>query len=71
MFSHDLEFKEFRQYISSIIQNVRGAVRCPLAQLDLHSLRVRHVLKSKPPEKLKGIYPFWFVLLDLCENKKS
>lgn len=71
MFSHDFEFKEFHQYISPIIQNVRGTVRCLLAHLDLHSVRVHHVLKSESPGKSKGIYPVWFVLLNLCENKKS
>lgn len=48
-----------------------GTVTSPLAHLDLHSVRVHHVLKSDSPGKLKGIYSFWFVLLNLCENKKS
>lgn len=69
--SHDLEFKEFHHYISPIMRNVRCIGRCPLVHLHLHSVRGRHVLKSKSPGKLMSIYPFWFVLLNLCENKKS
>lgn len=54
MFSHDFEFKEFHQYISPIIKNVRGTVRCLLAHLDLHSVRVHHVLKVRITRKVEG-----------------
>lgn len=58
MFSHDLEFKEFHQYISPIIQSVRGTVTCPLAHLDLHSVKSSSCMKVRVARKVAGYLSF-------------
>lgn len=58
MFSHDLEFKEFHQYISPIIPSVRGTVTRPPAHLDLHSVKSSSCKKVRVARKVAGYSPF-------------